>query len=214
MEKKTLVFDLDDTLVPEIDFLKSAFAEIALHLDETDANLFDQMFEWYRNKEDVFMNLEKRYERELKEELRHKYRNHYPGFDPLSENREMLLRFKAEGHYLGLITDGYAITQRNKIKALDIEHLFDLVVISEEFGTAKPHEANYLAFHKFGTSQYYYISDNVHKDFITPNKLGWTTVCLLDSGQNIHSQDFDKESIYLPTVKVRSLRELDAIINT
>ncbi|HMI07336.1 MAG TPA: HAD family hydrolase [Flavobacterium sp.] len=213
MEKKTIVFDLDDTLVKEIDYLKSAFSAIALHLDETNDTLFDEMFGWYKGKEDVFGNLESRYKNAIKAELKAMYRNHIPNFDPLSESRRILLGLKAEGHFLGLITDGFSITQRNKIKALDIESLFDLIVISEEFGSEKPDERNFAVFSRFGTKDYFYISDNVNKDFITPNKLGWTTVCLLDSGENIHTQDFNKDLIYLPSKKIHNLTELKSIIN-
>lgn len=214
MEKKTIVFDLDDTLVKEIDYLKSAFADIALHVDETNAELYTEMFDWYQNKLDVFGNLEQRYENAIKEELKSRYRNHVPNFDPLTENRKMLQQLKSEGHILGLITDGFSVTQRNKIKALDIEHLFDLIVISEEFGSAKPHENNFKAFHQFGTKDYIYVSDNVAKDFITPNRLGWKTVCLLDDGDNIHPQDFDKNSVYLPAYKIEKMSELMGILNS
>lgn len=213
MEKKTIVFDLDDTLVKEIDYLKSAFAAIAHHVDAQNAMLFEQMFGWYKAKEDVFGNLETQYKKALKEELKAIYRNHIPSFDPLSASRKLLEELKADGHYLGLITDGFSVTQRNKIKALDIEHFFDLIVISEEFGSEKPDVRNFKVFEKFGTKDYYYISDNVKKDFVAPNQLGWTTVCLLDDGRNIHSQDFDKETLYLPTQKISDLSELKSIIN-
>lgn len=213
MEKKTIVFDLDDTLVKEIDYLKSAFAAIATHLDAQHPGLFEEMFGWYKAKEDVFGNLEKRYPHAVKAELKAFYRNHTPNFNPLSESRELLLELKNDGHYLGLITDGFSITQRNKIKALDIEDLFDLIVISEEFGSEKPDERNFAVFSQFNTRHYFYISDNVRKDFIAPNKLGWTTVCLLDDGANIHTQDFDKDLIYLPAEKIHDLRELKAILN-
>lgn len=213
MEKKTIVFDLDDTLVKEIDYLKSAFAAMAVHLDAQHPGLFEEMLGWYKAKEDVFAKLEKRYPHAVKAELKAFYRNHTPNFNPLSESRELLLELKDDGHYLGLITDGFSITQRNKIKALDIEDLFDLIVISEEFGSEKPDERNFAVFSQFNTKDYFYISDNVRKDFIAPNKLGWTTVCLLDDGANIHTQDFDKDLIYLPAEKIHDLRELKAILN-
>lgn len=213
MEKKTIVFDLDDTLVKEIDYLKSAFAAIAQHLDRQHPGLFEEMFGWYKAKEDVFGNLEKRYPNAVKAELKAFYRNHVPNFSPLSESRDLLVELRNDGHYLGLITDGFSITQRNKIKALDIEDLFDLIVISEEFGSEKPDERNFSVFSKFNTKQYFYISDNVKKDFVAPNKLGWTTVCLLDDGENIHTQDFDKDLIYLPAEKIHNLSELKSILN-
>ena len=36
---KTIVFDLDDTLVPEIEYLESAFREIARFVDSGRTNL-------------------------------------------------------------------------------------------------------------------------------------------------------------------------------
>lgn len=213
MEKKMLVFDLDDTLVKEIDYLKSAFRSIAAQLDKENPELFAEMLDWYHGKQDVFGNLEARYKSILKNELKDFYRNHVPDFDPVSENRQMLIDFKNDGHFLGLITDGFSVTQRNKIKALDIENLFDLIVISEEFGSAKPDVRNFEVFSQFGTKESFYISDNVSKDFIAPNSLGWTTICLLDSGENIHTQDFNKETVYLPAMKIHHLSELRNIIN-
>jgi putative hydrolase of the HAD superfamily len=135
------------------------------------------------------------------------YRNHFPNFDSNSEIKKKLIDIKNKGHILGLITDGYSITQRNKLKALDIIDLFDLIVISEEFGTEKPNSKNFEIFHQFETDEYYYFGDNVSKDFIAPNTLGWTTVCLLDNEENIHKQEFDKEFIYLPKVKILNIND-------
>lgn len=60
--------------------------------------------------------------------------------------------------------------------------------------------------------EYFYIADNVKKDFITPNKLGWTTVCLLDSGKNIHPQNFNISEEYLPKFRINKIIELKILI--
>lgn len=212
MNPKTIVFDLDDTLVKEIDYLKSAFEEIAFFLDSNDASLFKTMFEWYQNKENVFQNLEKRYVKAEKQLLIKMYRNHFPNFNPNSEAKQILIEFKKQGYFLGLITDGYSITQRNKIRALEIDDLFDLIIISEEFGSEKPNPNNFEIFHQFKTEEYYYIGDNVSKDFLTPNQLSWKSICILDDGNNIHKQNFDKERVYLPSQTIQNLSELIKII--
>lgn len=212
MDKKTIIFDLDDTLIPEIDYLKSAFQEIAYYADAANRTLFDEMVQWYQNKENVFLKVQDKYNTISITDLKNKYRNHFPNFDPKSENRELLLELKKKGHFLGLITDGYSITQRNKIKALDIESLFDLIVISEEFGSEKPSEANYKIFDKFGTKDFYYIGDNVSKDFITPNKLGWQSLCLMGTIENIHLQNFNISKDYLPKYKINKLKEIFDIL--
>ena len=212
MNPKTIVFDLDDTLIPEIDYLKSAFQEIASYVDPEDINLYNEMYHWFQKKENVYLQLQKRYQKISILDLKNIYRNHFPNFDPKTENRELLLELKKKGHFLGLLTDGYSVTQRNKIKALDIENIFDLIVISEEFGSEKPNLKNFEVFDKFNTIGKYYIGDNTSKDFITPNILGWTTICLLDNGENIHLQDFKKETIYLPKIKTNKLINLKQII--
>lgn len=213
MVRKTIVFDLDDTLIPEIDYLKSAFQEIADSIDTSNKNLFDEMVQWYQDKENVFLKLQNQYNKISISDLKNKYRNHFPNFNAKSENRELLLELKRKGHFLGLITDGYSVTQRNKIKALDIENFFDLIVISEEIGSEKPNEINYSVFHQFGTKENYYIGDNVSKDFITPNRLRWKSICLIDNGTNIHKQDFEIEKDYQPHFKVNNLREVLSLIN-
>jgi len=207
----TVVFDLDDTLVKEIDYLKSAFKAIAVKVDSTNDSLFNQMLFWYQNKENVFQNIESLYGFSVNE-LKQQYRTHVPDFIQYKGVSELLLRFKEKGCFIGLITDGYSLTQRNKLKALGIEELFDLIVISEEFGSEKPNENNYKVFHQFATKDYYYIGDNTAKDFLVPNRLGWISVCLLNNGENIHPQDFTKETVYLPQKTITDLNELFTFI--
>jgi putative hydrolase of the HAD superfamily len=205
--KKIIVFDLDDTLIKELDYLKSAFFEIANHLDANAPNLYNQMLKWYFDRQNVFANLQKLYSQTTIEELKYLYRNHFPNLSQYSYVKDFLTTLSQKGFVLGLITDGYSVTQRNKIKALGIENLFDLIVISEEFGTEKPNEANYNTFHKFGTN-FCYVGDNLKKDFVSPNLLGWQTICILDNGSNIHKQDFRLSKSFLPSIYIEDLKEL------
>jgi putative hydrolase of the HAD superfamily len=81
------------------------------------------------------------------------------------------------------------LTQRNKIRALGLDAWIDSVVISEEFGSAKPDERNYRHFEEqFSGERFVYVGNDVTKDFIAPNRLGWQTVCVLDDGLHIHPQ--------------------------
>src|SRR5688572_28911886 len=106
MEKKTIVFDLDDTLVKEIEYLKSAFKEIATLADPENDGLFNVMFDWYKAGKNVFAELTARYSAITIDQLKMMYRYHKPQFDRRSENREILLQLKNDGHYLGLVSDG------------------------------------------------------------------------------------------------------------
>ena len=112
----TVVFDLDDTLVKEIDYLKSAFKAIALRVDPTSDTLFYQMMQWYQNKDNVFQYIEDLYGFSVNQ-LKQQYRTHVPDFTEYKGVSELLHKLKEKGCFVGLITDGYSLTQRNKLKA-------------------------------------------------------------------------------------------------
>ena len=212
MKAKYIIFDLDDTLMYEIDFLKSAFKEIADFIDKKNQEeLFKLMLIKYHEGENVFDFLINNYTNFSKEQLLQMYRNHFPNISLNEGTDDLLKKIKSKGYKLGLITDGRSVTQRNKLKALKIEDLFDKIIVSEEFGSTKPDERNFKIFLENDIEEYYYIADNTKKDFVTPNKLGWTSICLLDQGSNIHPQNFDIEEGYLPKIKINSLSELSKL---
>ncbi|QTV06618.1 HAD family hydrolase [Faecalibacter bovis] len=210
---KFIIFDLDDTLYYEIDFLKSAYNEISILLDNINREeLYNRMLFLFYSGKNVFNYLTDRYSVTL-DQLLFLYRNHKPNIVLNEGGIEIINKAKSLNYKLGLITDGYSITQRNKLKALEIENYFDKIIISEEFGSTKPNENNYKAFVTEGIYEFFYIGDNTKKDFITPNKLGWTTICLLDNGVNIHKQDNNLPVQYLPQNYINNLKEiLDLII--
>ncbi len=212
--RKIVVFDLDDTLYKEVDFLLSGFRCISdyLNRDFHVENSFEFMLQQYTDQQNVFQNLIAYYQLNVSlEELILIYRNHLPDIK-LDQSTLWYLKVALElGTELGIITDGRKITQKNKIKALRLDNYIpeENIVISESFGSEKPAEANYLYFvEKFGKADYFYIGDNVNKDFITPNRLNWTSICLLDDGRNIHKQEFSKDICFLPQHRISKINEL------
>ncbi len=171
---RLIVFDLDDTLYKEIDFLKSAYKEISENINSNDKFLFESMMEWYSDKKDVFQILSEKFNMP-KLDLVNIYRNHYPKELKTDINLPVFLKKLSKNNKLGIITDGRSITQRNKLKSLKIEKYFDLIIISEEFGSEKPNENNFTIFEQFENTQKYYVGDNINKDFICPNKL-WSNL--------------------------------------
>ncbi|HLF51194.1 HAD-IA family hydrolase [Flavobacterium sp.] len=218
MVKKSIIFDLDDTLYKEIDYLKSAYNEIAKRIAETSSDpiiaesIYSDLYGFYSQKKDAFSEVIQKYALNdiSKEDLLEIYRNHYPSSIKLAIHDEIILKqLKAKGYKLGLITDGRSIQQRNKIKALNIEKYFEYILISEEFGTEKPNPENFRRFvDLFGESTFFYVADNTSKDFIAPKKMGWKTICLLDNGKNIHRQHFEIEEVYQPHFIINSLKEI------
>lgn len=208
-----LVFDLDDTLYNEIAYLKSAYRHIAIFLSKDDwKTLYSTMFSLYRNDKNVFDFLVENYDIDFAT-LIGMYRNHNPEISLFPGVLNIFKTIKAKNGKLAIITDGREKTQTAKIEALGITSFLDKIIISETLGTEKPHVANYKAIeNEFSDMQYFYIADNIKKDFITPNKLGWKTIGLIDNGLNIHSNilsNFDKE--YLPQHFIQSYDELNII---
>ena len=197
-DRTFFVFDLDDTLFPEIDFLASGYRHIADLLKPVlEEDIYEEMISRYRSKDNVFKwiaALEKAVHKPVTADwLIKEYREHIPLIALNRAAAGFLERAKQLSVPAGLITDGRSITQRNKLRSLGIENYFRDIIISEEFGSEKPDERNFLYYQqKYPGSEFYFFGDNTVKDFIVPIKLGWSTVCLKDSGNNIHKQSFDK----------------------
>lgn len=215
--RKVFVFDLDDTLYKEVDYLKSAFREIASFLEFNYglSDVYDRLLQYWQNGENAFENVIKEGHLPLHvEDLLKMYRAHRPQITLDKDTRQVLDQLHQEC-VLGIITDGRSLTQRNKMEALGlgayIEH--QNLHISEETGYAKPSPEPFRSLMKmYPDSDYYYIGDNPAKDFIAPNQLGWITVCLLDDGRNIHPQVWSAKNEYLPQKKVNSLLDLLSIL--
>ncbi|MDH3246403.1 MAG: HAD family hydrolase [Saprospiraceae bacterium] len=210
------VFDLDDTLYKEVDFVRSAYKHIAAQLEEElCTNLFEQMWLWFQNGESCFDLLKSNYDiNPTVEDLVGIYRHHKPMIEPsigVSETFRSLRECKVP---IGILTDGRGITQRNKLSALGFLPWIELIIISEELGSEKPSKANYQAvMDRFRSEHFVYLADNTAKDFVTANELGWDTICLLDDGRNIHPQDFTLPQRYLPKYKLASFADLKLSVN-
>jgi putative hydrolase of the HAD superfamily len=216
MHNKFIVFDLDDTLFKEIDFLKSAYREIAaLCCPRSSEQFYNGMLVDYYAGENVFERISENSNEFDLTDFINIYRAHNPEIS-LSDGANDLIEFILNLKYpIGLITDGRSLQQRNKISALSLSETFNDIVISEEFESEKPSVLNYKYFQdKYTDYHFYYIGDNFNKDFVTPNKLGWSTIGLLDDGRNIHKQNHNISIEYLPKYFVKNLNEIKKIIVT
>jgi putative hydrolase of the HAD superfamily len=67
--------------------------------------------------------------------------------------------------------------QKNKFYVLDLQRYIDYPIFTDFYHTKKPKLQPFkMVMKKFENKRYFYISDNPKKDFIAPNKLGWTTI--------------------------------------
>ncbi len=203
---KVFVFDLDDTLYSERDFEKSGikFVYDYLKIDTIDLDsILTNRTNWI---EQIVSQASNNFTTESILKL---YRNHTPEIELYTDAKIFLQKLISLRAEMSLITDGRSMTQRSKLKALGIENIFNKIIISDEVKSEKPSELNYkMVMSNVSSKEYVYIADNTKKDFITPNKLGWTTICLLDKGQNVHKQNFELSKDYLPKFRIKSFEEI------
>lgn len=208
-----IVFDLDDTLYKEIDFVKSAYIYVCKYIrSRFGIDFFSQIQECIDDGinfyDYIISKLHHKHNFSIEKYLE-LYRFHYPKLSLSADTTEFLNNISDRKIGFSIITDGRSISQNNKIKALGLSHLAQNIIISEETGYKKPHVNNFKIIEKvYPDKKFLYIADNTSKDFLAPNTLKWDTVCLLDNGQNIHKQNFDLQIKYLPKIKINYLKEL------
>ncbi|MDE5875906.1 MAG: HAD family hydrolase [Muribaculaceae bacterium] len=197
-----VVFDLDDTLYDEVDFVLSGIEAILLLLGNIEGVDTDEcrrvMYEAVNRHENHYSALESYLDHNgIRSQVNMEYivtalRNHYPCHIELRPGmRQTLENLYKHGVILGLLTDGRSVTQRHKIESLGIGHYFDseAIRISGETGVDKHKAAAYSWFMEhYPDRRYVYIGDNPAKDFLYPNRMGWLTICIADPGRNIHPQ--------------------------
>lgn len=210
-EQTALVFDLDDTLYNELDYLKSAFKSIAEQIDpEHWKSIYVNMLGRYRCGENAFDYLVAEHKSNLNH-LLEQYRHHSPDITPFDGVVDIFSQIKRYNGSIGIITDGRSLTQRAKIQALGVGNYIDQIVISEEVGSEKPELRNFeIMEERLGVKELYYFGDNLKKDFIAPRALGWQTVGLIDNGMNIHFNGYKfMAKKYRPQYFIASFREIE-----
>jgi putative hydrolase of the HAD superfamily len=187
---KLIAFDLDDTLYPETDYVRSGFADVAellaqdCHLDTE--TVYRQLWALFLEEPDrVFQRILGMYRPQSVglESLLECYREHAPRIALPRETRSVLdqLRYRVK---LALITDGRLSAQQRKVRALGLEEYFDCICYTDALGKDawKPSTRGFIyTLDAVGVipGDAAYVGDNPAKDFVAPNRLGMTSVHLL-----------------------------------
>ena len=111
---------------------------------------------------------------------------------------------------LALITNGASDTQRNSLRILGMEKLFDAIIISGEVGIAKPEASIFaLALRKLDvkTEEAWHVGDSLRADVGGALGAGLTAVWLNRAGVA------RKEGDPTPNYEIRSLRELTTLLS-
>ena len=176
---KAVVFDLDDTLYMENEFVEYGLKNAA-NVAETDygiVNANEKIRSLYQeSKVNVFdrlVNAEKIKDKETAVAgLVKAYRNCEPKNLHCNPGvLDLLKTLKKKGVRTGIITDGFADVQKSKIKALGIQEYIDEIVITDELGGVQCRKPNPIGFEKMlkmldvKPQEMVYIGDNPNKDF-------------------------------------------------
>lgn len=173
---KGIIFDLDDTLYSEKEYVKSGFKAVSDYL----GGGYDERLWLYFEDGKIAITKLLHEEGRIEEEKKclEIYRNHMPNIHLYSGVIEMFDEIRCKGLKIGIITDGRPKGQRNKIKALGLESLVDDIIITDELGGSQFRKPCDIAFRIVATrwrmnpSEIVYIADNINKDFQAPQQLG------------------------------------------
>lgn len=209
-----VVFDLDDVLFNEFEYVRSAYWEISKKITpENPTVFFKQIMVKYFSDDKVidWIFTQKEFPHSYsKEELLLFYREHQPDVILNNKTKHFLDQLQINSIPIGIITDGRSSTQRNKIKALGLDQYATDIIISEECGFCKPCENSYKYFmDKYNAAGYVYIGDNYNKDFIAPNTLGWETIALANNGLNVNTTWKNLTSNHYPKHIISNLSEIE-----
>lgn len=184
---EAIVFDLDDTLYPEREFVVSGFAAVAERFADRlgePGSVVRRMTELFdEDRMRVFQNyLAKRGldEPGLLESMIATHRDHPPTLRLFEDANDALFRLRGRVR-LGIVTDGRPRTQRAKMDALGLGDRVDAAVVSQELAPwickPDPRPFEFITTKlQVQSDRMVYVADNLVKDFVAPNELGWRTI--------------------------------------
>lgn len=171
---KGVIFDLDDTLYSEKEYVRSGYKAVSDYLGGRYEEELWNSFEAGKPAIDELLK-ELRRENE-KAKVLSVYRSHQPDIHLYPGVTEMIEELKAKSIKVGIITDGRPEGQRNKLEALGLD--IDDVIIADELGGIQFRKPCDIAFRilmtrwRLNPADIVYVGDNPTKDFQAPQQLG------------------------------------------
>ena len=221
---QAIVFDLDDTLYSERDYVLSGFKAVAewaavnlgIAQDKGLTTLFNLYHQGVRNNTfNQWLAIHQIENPAVVAKLLDVYREHAPTISPFDESID-LLKTLTQSYKIGLVSDGYLYVQKRKWAALGLDLFFDAVVFSDSLGREnwKPSTAPFkLVLEQLNVdpAASIYIGDNPRKDFFGARQLGMYTIWIKRSDSeygNLQPQSSD----YHPDLTINSLSEVLGLI--
>lgn len=218
---KAVIFDLDDTIYNEREFVNEGFKEVCMFLSQKykveKEVLFRETEEILNSfgRGKIFNILQQKYTfKEDINKLVEIYRSVKPTLSLYDDAKEVLSYFKNKVK-IGIITDGKASVQWNKVNSLELEKYVDKIIVTDDYGKEywKPHEYSYrqmLKHFNCEPNEAVYIGDNPAKDFVGARKVGIVTIRIVrEYGDNMKIK---AQKGYEADYTVKDLRQIIDII--
>jgi putative hydrolase of the HAD superfamily len=224
---RAVVFDLDDTLYPERDYVLSGLEAVAAWAESrlgTPAvqNLTELRTLFERGVRgtvfNVWLDAHGLRDQRLVTDLVQIYRTHRPTISPFPEVPALLTSLR-QRCLLGLVSDGFGTVQRQKLTALRLQEHFAAVVFSDDLGPhawkPNPEPLVRVLQDLGGIDPWHsiYVADNPAKDFIAARRAGMASIRVRRrDGEYSHLEPSTAE--HEPNLTVSSLQALEFYLLT
>lgn len=212
-----LVFDLDDTLYPELTYVHSGFRAVAQFLKREYHVSFKGSLQFMIEEESkngrgrIFNDTLKKFNLLTRQNINQcikTYRFHNPSIKLHEDAAVVLKKNRQINKYI--VTDGNKFVQCKKAGALKLSKVVKKVFITHRYGIskAKPNPYCFLkicSLENVSPNNLVYVGDNPNKDFVLIKKLGIHTVRI----KRGMFKDVELSPEYEADLCVNDLREID-----
>lgn len=218
------IFDLDDTLYPELTFVQSGFQAVAKYLELNSGLSSKYSFEFMLNSLElygrgaIFNSLLEQHGMNTNTMVKKcvsVYRNHNPDIFLNTDAKDFLEKIKGP---VFLVTDGNKLVQAKKVDALNLGSSFTKIYITHRFGihNSKPSTHCFELIReslKCKWTDLIYVGDNPYKDFVNLKPLGVNTVRVLTGAySNVTVKpNFDADIHIQSLAQLKNLFKLDLV---
>lgn len=219
---KAYIFDLDDTLYDEEQYVSSAISDVCKFISNKHNIEYNVLFEFcmhsiqVEGRGNTFNKLCNEFS--ITEDIKQLvdiYRSCKPILTFYDDADELIKLLKENNKKIGIITDGNAKVQNSKAKALGLYELVDSVILTDNLRDGdktitKPDERVYKACLEelnVLTAEAVYIGDNSLKDFVGAKKIGMKTVRIIRN-KGMFMNEIAPSNDYEADITIHSLREL------
>lgn len=219
---KVVIFDLDDTLISEMEYVHSGFRAVAEYLEQTYGldGVFENLIRLMKEDKKLVFNrlLDAKkipYSANEMAKIVERYKMHEPKISFFPDVLPTIDFLKLHNIKCAVLTDGSFLTQKLKIKAVDGENIFEEILYTDQLGREywKPSSKGFeILKEKFQVDyeEILYVGDNPQKDFFISKIYPVHTVRIMREGALYENEEY-LEGIQ-EEYRIKDFRELVDIL--